>query len=154
MTLSKSSYFDTFFKEGAEISLADGTRGILTKGRPMTATLSIVGAKYRPPAEAILGVLAIGTPLTLRPEPTNPADSNAKAVWVRTSDISNEAFVALDDGRLKRFTMTIKDLALRDEWHLGYISKEVAAKFALHSEIQAEFVLSLNHGYPMIRFQL
>ena len=119
----------------------------------MTTVLPIVGAKYRPPAEAILGVLAVGTPLILRPEPTNPADSNAKAVWVKTADISNEGFAALDDGRLRRFTMTIKDLTLRDEWHLGYIPAVVASDprlVAIKSEIPGRFRLSPTHSIPQI----
>jgi hypothetical protein len=126
----------------------------------MTTILPIVGARYRPPqfgntslAMKIIEVLAVGTPLILRPEPTNPADSNAKMVLVKTVDITNEAFAALDDGRLRPFGTTISDLAKRDEWVLGYIPAIAASHpnmAAIHSDLEGKFRLSPNHSVPQI----
>ncbi len=119
----------------------------------MTTLLPIVGAKFRPCALPIISVLAIGTPLTLRPDPTNPVDSNAKGVWVKTTDISNEGFAALDDGRLKPFRMTIRDLAAQDEWQLGFIPAIAASHpnmAAVKSDLEGRFKLSPNHSVPQI----
>jgi len=84
-------------------------------------------------------VLSIGTILTLRPEPANRIGLQCQGVWIKTIDISNEAAVALNDGRLKQFQMSIDDLGTSAEWQLGYIPA-VAAKdpklAAIKSELQ------------------
>lgn len=113
----------------------------------------IVGSSYRPPATEILAVLPVGTPLILRPEPDNPHDPHAKAVWIKTADISNEAFAALDDGRLRRHNLTIRDLAFQDEWILGYIPASFASGFAVPSDVSGTFSVGSNGG-PRITVEL
>lgn len=111
-----------------------------------TTRFPIVGSSFRPPAQDILGVLPVGTSLILRPEPENPHDPHAKAVWIKTAEIPNESFAALDDGRLTRHNMTIRDLAFKDEWHLGYIPAVMAKTFALAGDTPGVLGISLNGG--------
>lgn len=118
-----------------------------------TIRFPIVGASFRPPAADILAVLPIGTTLILRPEPENPHDPRAKAVWILTADISNEAFVALDDGRLAKHGMMLSDLGRKPEWPLGYIPAAMAKTFTLPDEIFGRFSLSGN-GAPRITVDL
>jgi len=119
-------------------------------GSPVT--YPIVGQTYRPPAKAILSTIAIGARLILRPEPENPFDSNAKAVLIRTEDLTMEAFAALDDGRLKIHNMTIQNIAQSLEWHLGYIPKTMN-NFVLTGEVEGRFAVGSNGG-PRIRLEL
>ena len=47
----------------------------------------LVGAYFRPPAQQLLRHLPSGTELVLEPEPENPHDPNAIAVYTRSSSI-------------------------------------------------------------------
>lgn len=47
---------------------------------------SLVGAHFRPPAKQVLSALAAATPLTLVPEPENPYDAKAIAVFWQSAD--------------------------------------------------------------------
>jgi len=87
----------------------------------------IVGMFYRPPAKAFINVLAIGTPLIIRAEPDNQTDPNAVAVWLRTSYLGEAALAELDL-QLGGFGYKLADVLAREEWHLGYIPKEMAAE--------------------------
>ena len=85
----------------------------------------IVGQYFRPPAGAILQVLPAGATLILRPEPSNPFDPNAVQVLVKTTEIPREhtdilAAIAQGQG------YSAEDIFAAEEWHLGYISKNMA----------------------------
>jgi hypothetical protein len=91
------------------------------------ARLPIVGMFYRPPAKVLVNVIAVGTPLKLLAEPDNPADPNAIAVWVKSSDIPESAHEALEE-QLPEYGFCVADILNQDEWHLGYIPKNFAAE--------------------------
>ncbi len=111
----------------------------------MTTTLRfpIVGAKYRPPAEAILAALPIGARLILRPEPWNEHDRFAKAVIINVNDLPDSTLAELD-GKIGKFGMTIRDLIATPEHHLGYIPAAMAKDLVLTSEIPGTFSVSDN----------
>jgi hypothetical protein len=91
-------------------------------------TLPIVGARFRPPAQGLLDVLAHSTPLVLRREPSNEYDINAIQVLVASSAIT--APTAQLAKVLEGYGLTIEDLHARSEWHLGYIPRGDAAQLA------------------------
>jgi len=89
-------------------------------------TLDLVGAHFRPPAKAIIQALPTSHPLELRPEPSNPYDANAVAVWIDAKTIPDDALEEL------RYTLPgmgqdIDSLMEQRFWHIGYIPKEHAA---------------------------
>lgn len=88
--------------------------------------LSIVGAKFRPPANAIIQVLPAGAELELKPEPGNPYDVNAIQVLVRSSQIppgqSEELAI-----RAKGYGSSLESILSQEEWHLGYVPREDAS---------------------------
>jgi hypothetical protein len=105
----------------------------------------IVGSRFRPPAEAIIEALPVGQPLILRPEPENPHDPRAKAIWVRTALLTETA---------RHYLSQRTDLRLINqeaEWHLGYIPANMNA-FDLPSEIEGEFSVGSDGG-PRITIQ-
>lgn len=118
-------------------------------------TYPIVGAFYRPPAQAILKVLPVGTKLTLIPEPENEFDSNAIAIYLNSSQLSSLsdsakmllATEALNSGIL------LEEVLAKPEHHLGYIPRAIAAKLKLSSELSAKFTTSLD-GKPAVIFSL
>jgi hypothetical protein len=121
-------------------------------------TYPIVGAFYRPPASAILGVLHIGTKLTLRAEPTNEYDPNAIAVYIETSEIknivANEAAEKLLASEALNSGISLDDiLSNASSYHLGYIPRAIAAKIKLNSDTPAKFTTSLD-GRPSVIFSL
>ena len=91
------------------------------------ARLPIVGMFYRPPAKVLVNVIAVGTPLTLLAEPDNPADPNAIAVYVKSSEIPETAHDALAE-QLPEYGFSLDDILNQDEWHLGYIPANFAAQ--------------------------
>lgn len=118
-------------------------------------TYSIVGAYYRPPAEALLKVLAIGAPLVLQAEPTNAFDPNAIAIWLRPEVIPETAYPALET-ELAGYGFTLHDIMGAEAWHVGYIPKALAAVlrangFPIDAEIAGTFTLS-PRGKPEVRY--
>ena len=111
----------------------------------MATQLPIVGQYHKLPAPTLIKVLPFKTPLTMRPEPQNPVDNHAKAIILLTKDIPDAAFVALDDGRLKKYNLTIKDIMAKDEWQLGYIPA-IAASHPKIVEIKSEIIGRLTFG--------
>ena len=115
----------------------------------MTTPLSIVGAKFRPPAELILGILSVGTRLTLRPEPNNRYDPNAKAVILDFKNITISSWDAMSQSLKDNLT----DEKFADgEIQLGYIPAAVAAHSklqAIKSEVLGRFRISPT-GIPQI----
>jgi len=90
-------------------------------------TLPIVGAFYRPPAKLVLESLPIGAELFLCAEPDNAYDANAVAVWVLSETIPSSAHAKLEEG-LPAFGFTLDTFLAQEQWHLGYIKKEIAAE--------------------------
>jgi hypothetical protein len=64
----------------------------------MTTLISpLVGFHFYPPAKALLSSMPMGTTLILRPEPENPYDSNAVAVYLDPQDIPEESRRAMSE---------------------------------------------------------
>lgn len=100
-----------------------------------TNTLPIVGAFYRPPAKALIEVLAVGTPLQLIAEPDNQYDPNAIAVWLETANVPAGAETRLEE-LLPQFGMDMETILSETAWHLGYVPKEMAAKLKASGAIE------------------
>lgn len=121
----------------------------------MNESLPIVGAFYRPPAQAVLAVLPVGSPLMLVAEPENPHDQNAVAVWMNTQDIPEASYDKLrttlpDSGH------TLESLLKEGELHLGYIPRELAAKLRGDGTVTEDeplkgFLLFSPSGTPRVR---
>jgi hypothetical protein len=86
----------------------------------------LVGMHFRPPAKAILQSLPAGYPLELRPEPTNPYDANAVAVWFDASHLPDDSLEELRH-TLPGQGSDIDDLCEQRFWHIGYMAREHAA---------------------------
>jgi hypothetical protein len=119
-------------------------------------TFPIVGAFYRPPAQALLAVLPIGTPLTLIAEPDNPYDPNAIAVWLKSKDIPISAHSSLEN-TLPPFGFDLDQICAQENWHVGYIPKEMAAALRANgivepeNEVEVSFAVAAN-GSPRVAF--
>lgn len=85
----------------------------------------IVGAHFRPPAKAVLQVLAMGHPLVLRKEPSNPYDPNAIMVLVETATIPEPVRPTLD-ALAQGFGHSMEEILVEQFFHLGYIPKTMA----------------------------
>lgn len=117
----------------------------------------IVGMYYRPPAEALIKVIAIGTPLLLRAEPDNPADPNAVSVWLRSSDLTAEAKERLET-ELGTMGYTVADILAREEWQLGYIPKNMAAEVRSNGTIPLDAAIDgvfrcADNGGPRVTIE-
>lgn len=119
-------------------------------------TMPIVGAYFRPPAQALINVLAVGTPLILAAEPTNDYDPNAVAVWLDSAHISENAHPNLEE-ILPSLGFSLDGILSEQYWHLGYVPKGLAAQLR-SAEIVTEtsapsvtFSLSPT-GKPQITF--
>lgn len=95
-----------------------------------TFVVPLVGAHFRPPAKTIIQSLPAGYALELRPEPTNPYDANAVAVWFDASHLSADAKSELES-TLPGSGGNLDDLLSQRFWQLGYLAKEHAA---IHQE--------------------
>lgn len=121
-------------------------------------TYMIVGARFRPPAQAILNSITPETSLYLRAEPSNEYDPNAIQVFIKTQDIPefcHERLVQELEGTGKY----LEDIQAQAEWHLGYIPKEIAAllRANLLVETEREYLGEFLFNYdnkPMIRIDL
>lgn len=91
-----------------------------------THSAPLVGMHFRPPAKAILQALPSDYPLELRPEPTNPYDENAVAVWFDAAKLSTAAKEELRQ-TLPGHGGDLDDLIEQRFWQLGYIAKDKAA---------------------------
>jgi hypothetical protein len=86
----------------------------------------IVGQHFHPPAKVLLSLLRSETPLIARPEPSNPYDPNAIAVWLRSADIPPELHDRLD-AECAGFGLDADTIYATSEWHLGYVPAKLAA---------------------------
>jgi hypothetical protein len=98
----------------------------------------LVGAYFRPPAKLLLSIMPTGAKLELRPEPSNPYDPNAIAVWAAASSISLERLQSKEEEL--QGAGDCPDFGNQEEveaWrttprHLGYVARKDTAKvFAL-----------------------
>ena len=100
----------------------------------------LVGAFFRPPAKALLASLPAGHPLELRPEPENPYDPNAVAVWLDTKTLPSEAREELVE-TLEGTGFDLESMDEQRDFHVGYMAKEQAA---LHIEALGLLLESLK----------
>lgn len=118
-------------------------------------TLPIVGARFRPPADEILRVIASNTDLLLQREPYNPHDANAIKVMFPNfwdHDRVRELIIA-------EFGEPVVEIA-KDEgaaFHVGYIPRDRAAELApildaYGEDWPAKFFIA-PHGGPMVSFE-
>ena len=120
------------------------------------ATMPIVGAFYRPPAALVCSLLPVGQELVLYAEPQNEHDANAVAVWLMTDNIAEATQAALEE-RLPEHGLTLEQFLAQDEWHLGYIPKELAAQLKATETVidgtplNVTFATSAT-GKPAVRF--
>lgn len=118
-----------------------------------TRTYPIVGAFYRPPAEALLAVLPIGAKLRLVPEDENQYDPNAIAVWLLQASLPeiNDTLAA----SLASYGVTAEAYTELEDVHVGYLPRDVAAALraeGMSAPVDAEF--SVNpRGKPLVRFE-
>lgn len=97
-----------------------------SQSAPSRHSAPMVGMHFRPPAKAILQSLPAGYPLELRPEPSNPYDPNAIAVWFDASHLPDEALEELRH-TLPGQGSNLDDLLDQRFWQLGYMAKEHAS---------------------------
>lgn len=91
--------------------------------------LPIVGGRYRPPADTVLGNLPGDTPLILVREPENQHDPNAIKVCLPVGwgdAMSEEHKTQLNDA----VSLTGHEINYDEEFHLGYIPRDLAAAIA------------------------
>lgn len=131
-------------------------------------TYPIVGARFRPPAQAILDKLPAGTKLLLRRQPDNPYDRNAVQVLLF---FNQETAVIEAIERACDCGIDPVNPYPDEPIHLGFIPRESAAKlaplmdesakieeegtFAIEQGI-AEWPATLTfaaHGGPMVTFE-
>ena len=112
----------------------------------------IVGAKFRPPARALLDTLANGTRLVARRESTNQYDANAIQIVLPAGFETNNAMsIAVQD-----YGKSIEEIQAAPEWHLGYIPREHAASLgpamdeAKKPELEGTLTFSAQ-GLPCFR---
>ena len=123
---------------------------------PASPTFPIVGAFFRPPAQALLDSLAIGTPLFLWSEPENAYDINAVAVYLNSADLGEAAKLQLES-TLSEFGYTVDQIMAAEIWHLGYIDRKNAAYLRERNivpegaGVEVKFLLSPD-GKPRIQF--
>lgn len=120
------------------------------------ANYVIVGARFRPPAKALLDTLPLGTQLLARREPQNAYDPNAIQVLVHPNDFQSTDALRI---QCEQYGKSIEEIMGASEWHLGYVPREEAAKVAPrmdHDAITA-IVGSLTfsaQGVPCIRLEV
>ena len=127
-------------------------------------THPIVGMYYRPPAQALVDTLPVGVRMILRSDPNGETsgsrhnDETAICVSLRSEDIppatlANEDFVQA----LSRYGTSLDDLLKEEEWHIGFLPKELAYEehnsgFPQGQDVEGIFTVSPN-GKPRVRFE-
>ena len=128
-------------------------------------TTPIVGAFHRPPAQGILQALSGGQALRIVPEPENPYDSNALAVFVLTEALEPGLDDDLD-ASCQGYGYTANDIRGQEAWHLGYVPAKTAAPLAKEvlahykgnlgdTSVTIEGILTFDaKGKPCVQFSL
>ena len=123
---------------------------------PTPYSLPLVGAHFRPPAKALIQSMPMSHPLELRPEPTNPYDSNAIAIWLDAHTLPDDSLEELRH-TLPGMGSDIDDLMAQRHWHIGYIPKTDAATLqapiAEHGVCNAALSFD-GTGKPLVTFTL
>jgi len=117
----------------------------------------IVGARFRPPAQALTNGLPQETPVILRAEPTNPYDINAIQVLLQSSsliDLEEDQINILNE-ELSSSGKTVEDITDMEEWHLGYIPREMAKKLresgTINQDVEYPATFKINlRGQPQV----
>lgn len=105
----------------------------------------LVGAHFRPPARAILSAIPAGHPLLLRPEPSNPYDPNAIAVWFDAETIRHSPDIISElEVTAPPMGADMEGIFEQRFWQVGYVAKEIAAK---HQSAITD-ALDVPEGYP------
>lgn len=86
-----------------------------------TLTTLLVGSHFRPPAKQILAALPSGASLRLVPEPENPYDEHAIAVYVEPSEIPESQHAKLDE-ELPLAGHDLVEILRGEALHLGYVA--------------------------------
>lgn len=116
----------------------------------------IVGSHYRQPAPVILEALGLFHPLLLRAEPSNQYDINAIQVLLQTEtllpDIKAQEYLK---DQLSACGLELSDIFAQDEWHLGYIPKDIAKILRDENVVPIDedinVIFSTNHnGRPFV----
>lgn len=121
----------------------------------------IVGARFRPPALALIQGLPPETNLYLRAEPQNPYDENAIQVFLKSEDLQNltEEETENLNQELASSGKDLEEILSEEEWHLGYVPKDLAQNLRLNSlveisqEYQGKFSINFR-GQPQIEIDL
>jgi hypothetical protein len=128
-------------------------------------TYPIVGMYYRPPAQALVDSLPVGTPMILRADPHGEVsgsahnDPTAICIVMRTEAVAAETLANAEFiAALSRYGTSIDDFLAEPEWHIGFVPKELAYEatnsgFPAGVDIPGIFSVSAN-GKPRIRFEL
>jgi len=111
----------------------------------------IVGAHYRPPAKAILAALPGGTPMLLRPEPSNPYDSNAIMVLLDPRHIPEDCKEELA-ARCEGYGTDLSDVLAQNHIHVGYIPATNALSIRLPGDTPATLAFTMK-GAPAVTFE-
>lgn len=93
----------------------------MTNNNGLTLTSLLVGMHFRPPAKTLLASLPAGAKLALRPEPENPYDENAVAVYVSPAEFPASQLPILESA-LPNNGFTLEDVQRQPEWQLGYVA--------------------------------
>lgn len=87
----------------------------------MPISIPLVGMRFRPPAEHIVSVLPVGSPLILYPEPENQYDHNAVAVLFDMREFPAHRIETLNSLLLDG-PFTVHGLVDQVHVHLGYLA--------------------------------
>lgn len=117
----------------------------------MSASLPIVGGRFRPPSVAITNSLSVGTKLRVVPEPENEYDEHALAVYLDVKDVLEEDKETLAE-RLPSGGCTFEEFLEKESWHLGYVPKKKnQALRALMDQTSLEFTFCPEgSGFPAL----
>ena len=110
-------------------------------------TFVIVGLSHRLPAPSVVKRMAVNTTLICRPEPSNPYDSNAIAVWVDANLVDWEKCRR----EAKEWT---EPVIIDGEFQLGYIPAKDAEllRFDRRLNIRGKFIIN-SKNRPCVKLE-
>ena len=136
-------------------------------------TTPIVGSHFRPPAKLLLQWLPAGTELSLEPEPSNPYDPNAVAVFLPVESLSKwlHSIQVIDEesdlalaGCGSSFDLLTDQCERNEPLHLGYLPASLKTSLGdpLNTQVLEILAGAPDHhcsltfspeGKPMIRLE-